>query len=165
MGLPPDPRRAGEHGRGARSVSIWAIVQRHDIEPSPRRSGPSWTEFLRSQATTMLACDFFTVDTVLLRRLYVLFFIELNSRRVYLTGITANPVGPWVTQQARNLSFVLAERDRPRGVPEVDHPYATRAHSWISPPSTSRRTMCSRSPGWLSESVGRESGAIRPSAR
>ena len=61
----------------------------------------------------MLACDIFTVDTVLLRRLYVLFFIELDTRRVYLTGITANPVGPWVVQQARNLTMVLAERVRP----------------------------------------------------
>jgi hypothetical protein len=60
----------------------------------------------------MLACDFFTVDTVLLRRLYVLFFIQVDTRRVYLSGVTANPVGEWVTQQARNLSWHLAERYR-----------------------------------------------------
>ena len=92
--------------------SVWAILRRHGIEPTPRRSGPTWAEFLRAQATTMLACDFFTVDTVLLRRLYVLFFIEIDTRRVHLSGVTANPVGEWVTQQARNLSFVLAERSR-----------------------------------------------------
>jgi hypothetical protein len=60
----------------------------------------------------MLACDFFTVDTVLLRRLYVLFFIEVNTRRVYVSGVTANPVGEWVTQQTHNLALHLAERSR-----------------------------------------------------
>ncbi|MGD0255914.1 MAG: integrase core domain-containing protein [Acidimicrobiales bacterium] len=61
----------------------------------------------------MLACDFFTVDTVLLRRLYVLFFMEIDTRRVYVTGITAHPVGKWVVQQARNLNSALAERVQP----------------------------------------------------
>jgi hypothetical protein len=92
---------------------VWAILRRHGVEPLPRRSGPTWSEFLHAQATTMLACDFFHVDTVLLRRLYVLFFIELDTRRVHLSGITANPVGEWVTQQARNVSFALAEQGHP----------------------------------------------------
>ena len=92
--------------------SVWAILRRHGIEPAPRRSGPTWSEFLRAQATNMLACDFFTVDTVLLRRLSVLFFIEIDTRQIYLSGVTGNPVGEWVTQQARNLSFVLAEGGR-----------------------------------------------------
>ena len=92
--------------------SVWAILRRHGIEPTPRRSGPTWAEFLRAQAATMLACDFFTVDTVLLRRLYVLFFIEIDTRRIYLCGVTSNPVGEWVIQQARNLSFALAGRSR-----------------------------------------------------
>jgi hypothetical protein len=106
------------HGELARTgvvlapSSVWAILCRHGIEPSPRRSGPSWSEFLHAPATTMLACDFFHVDTVLLRRIYVLFFIEIDSRKVYVAGITANPVGEWVTQQARNLSFILAEQTR-----------------------------------------------------
>jgi transposase len=76
--------------------SVWAILRRHGTGPAPRRSGPTWSEFLRAQATTMLACDFFTVDTVLLQRLYVLFFIAVDTRRIYLAGVTANPVGEWV---------------------------------------------------------------------
>ena len=93
--------------------SVWAVLHPHGIEPSPRRAGPTWAEFVRAQATTMLGCDFFTVDTVLLRRLYVLFFIEIDTRRVHLMGLTAKPAGEWVVQQAHNLSFVLAERTPP----------------------------------------------------
>jgi putative transposase len=93
--------------------SIWGILRRHGIEPSPRWIGPTWAEFLRAQASSMLACDFFTVDTVLLRRLYVLFFIEIDTRRIHLSGITASPLGAWVVQQARNLNSALAERARP----------------------------------------------------
>jgi transposase InsO family protein len=89
--------------------SVWAILKRHGIEPSPTRSGPSWAAFLRAHATALLACDFFTVDTVLLRRLYVLFFIEHGSRRVYLAGVTAGPTGLWVIQQARQLAWALGE--------------------------------------------------------
>jgi putative transposase len=93
--------------------SVWAILRRPGIDPTPSRTGPSWTAFLKSQASSMLACDFFTVDTVILRRLYVLFFIEVDTRRVYISGITANPTGAWVVQQARNLTMVLVERARP----------------------------------------------------
>ncbi|MGP0109733.1 MAG: integrase core domain-containing protein [Acidimicrobiales bacterium] len=74
------------------------------------RTGPSWKEFLRSQASSMLACDFFTVDTVLLKRLYVLFFFELDTRPVHVTGVTAHPIGSWVVQQARDLTMSLADR-------------------------------------------------------
>jgi putative transposase len=77
------------------------------LEPAPRRSGPTWREFLRQQAAGILACDFFTVETVSLRRLYVLFFIELESRRVHYAGCTANPTGAWVAQQARNLNLAV----------------------------------------------------------
>ena len=91
-------------------ASVWNILQRHGLDPSPGRSGPTWGEFLRAQATTMLACDFFTVDTVLLRRLYILFFIELETRKVFVTGVTAHPTGAWVVQQGRNLSFELSQR-------------------------------------------------------
>ncbi len=90
------------------------------LEPAPRRSGPTWQEFLRQQAAGIMACDFFTVETVSLRRLYVLFFIAHSSRRVWLAGCTANPSGAWVTQQARNLGldfsgqgvrFLIRDRD------------------------------------------------------
>ncbi len=70
-------------------TSVWNILRRHDLDPSPNRTGPTWGEFLKAQATTVLACDFFTVETVLLRRLYVLFFIELDARKVFVTGVTA----------------------------------------------------------------------------
>jgi len=90
--------------------SVWAILKRHGIEPSPRRAGPTWTEFLTAQAKGLIACDFFHVDTILLRRLYVLVFIHHDTRLVRIAGITSNPVTGWVTQQARNLSMELAEQ-------------------------------------------------------
>lgn len=93
--------------------SVWAILKRHGIEPSPRRSGPTWQEFLRAQAKGIVACDFFSVDTVLLRRLYVLVFIEIDSRLVRLAGVTATPKTAWVTQLARNVCSDLSERTTP----------------------------------------------------
>jgi hypothetical protein len=77
---------------------------------SRRRGAPDrWREFLRAQAASIVACDFFTVESVCLRRYYVLFFIAHGSRRVWLAGCTANPTGPWVTQQARNLGLNFSE--------------------------------------------------------
>jgi transposase InsO family protein len=102
------PRIAGELLKLGLRVSpstIRRILLANQLGPAPRRSGPSWRQFLRQQATTIIACDFFTVETLSLRRFYVLFFIELDSRRVHLAGCTTNPSGAWVTQQARNLSF------------------------------------------------------------
>ncbi|MGO8872786.1 MAG: hypothetical protein ACLQPH_15550 [Acidimicrobiales bacterium] len=93
--------------------SVWAVLRRHGLDPSPNRRGPTWGEFLKSQATSMLACDFFTVDTVQLRRLYVLFFVKLDTRTVFVTRITEHPTGPRVAQQARNLAYDLAERAQP----------------------------------------------------
>jgi putative transposase len=90
--------------------SVWNVLHRHGIEPAPRRASVSWREFLRQQAAAILECDFFTVETLWLRRFYVLFFIELSRRRVYLAGVTANPDGGWIVQQARNLTMTLAEQ-------------------------------------------------------
>ncbi len=89
------------------ATTIRSILRRSGLGPAPRRSGPSWSEFLRAQAEGVLACDFFTVETVFLKTLYVLFFIEIGSRRVHVTGSTTNPDGAVVTQQARNLAFDL----------------------------------------------------------
>ena len=83
---------------------------RAGVDPAPRRHGPSWRQFLTAQAHGIIACDVLTVETVLLRRLYVLIFIELADRRVHLAGVTAHPSGDWVTQQARNLLLDLDER-------------------------------------------------------
>jgi putative transposase len=94
------------------ATAIRSTLRRHRLDPAPRSTTSMWRTFLRQQAAGIIACDFFTVDTVWLRRLYVLFFIELDTRRVHLAGITPNPNGLWVTQQARNLLLALEERGR-----------------------------------------------------
>src|SRR6266498_1991085 len=90
--------------------SIRRVPRAHGIDPAPRRAPSSWRSFLRQQAAGIVACDFFTVDTIFLRRVYVLFFIEFGSRRVHLAGVTDHPTGLWVAQQARKLVVSLGER-------------------------------------------------------
>ena len=89
------------------ATTIRAALRTARAGPAPRRTGPSWTEFLRAQASGIIACDFFTVETARLRTLYVLVFIELGSRRIHLCPSTAHPDSAWVTQQARNLAMAL----------------------------------------------------------
>jgi putative transposase len=91
-------------------TSIRRLLAQAKLEPTPRRNGPSWGEFLRTQAASIVACDFFTVETAFLRRYYVFFFIVHASRRVWLAGCTTNPSGDWVTQQGRNLGLDFAEQ-------------------------------------------------------
>jgi putative transposase len=86
------------------------ILREAGLGPAGSRGGPSWRAFLQAQAQSMLAVDFFTVETIALQRLYALFFIELGSRRVHFAGCTANPTGPWVTEQARQFAWTLQER-------------------------------------------------------
>jgi putative transposase len=92
--------------------SVRAILVRHGLPPAPERDRLSWRRFLRQQAASMLACDFLTVETVTLTRIYVLFFVSLERRRVELVASTTNPDGRWVTQQARNLMMQLADGER-----------------------------------------------------
>ena len=90
--------------------TVWEILRAAGIDPAPRRSGPTWRQFLHAQAAGILAVDFLHVDTVLLKRVYVLVFIEHGTRRMRLGGVTANPTGDWTVQQARNLALTLGER-------------------------------------------------------
>jgi putative transposase len=90
--------------------TVWEILHAAGIDPAPRRSGPTWRQFLHAQAAGILAVDFLHVDTVLLKRLYVLVFIEHGTRRMNLGGVTAHPTGDWTAQQARNLALTLGER-------------------------------------------------------
>jgi putative transposase len=94
-------------GHRCSHLTVRKVLRRHGLHPAPRRSQRSWREFVRQHADQILATDFFTVDTVWLTRLYVLFFIEIGSRRIHLAGCTYSPNGAWVVQQARNLAWKL----------------------------------------------------------
>jgi len=89
------------------------LIRGAGLSPAGQRAAFTWSTFIRAQAASLIACDFFTVDTVRSRRLYVLFFIELGTRRVRLAGASQNPTGKWTAQQARNFAYTLAEGSRP----------------------------------------------------
>ncbi|MCP3910758.1 MAG: transposase [Actinomycetia bacterium] len=95
-------------GHHVASSTVWQILKTTGTDPAPERSDVTWSQFLHSQAA--VACDFFTVDTAMLHRYYVLFFIHLPTRQVFFAGVTANPTGAWTTQAARNLFLHHANR-------------------------------------------------------
>jgi transposase InsO family protein len=95
-------------GTRVSATTIAMLLRAHGIGPAPRR-GPTWSQFLRAQASGVIACDFFTVETAFLKTLYVLFFIEIGTRRVQVTVSTSNPDSVFVTQQARNLAMNLSD--------------------------------------------------------
>jgi len=97
-------------GHRLATSTVWQILHDAGIDPAPRRSGPTWRQFLTAQAEAILAVDFVSVDTILLRRIYVLVAVEHGCRRAHLLGVSAHPTGAWTTQAARNLLMDLADR-------------------------------------------------------
>jgi len=97
-------------GHRIAASTVWQILHDAGIDPAPRRTGPTWKQFLTAQARGILAADFVHVDTVLLRRIYALIVIEHGTRRANLAGVTAHPDGAWTKQAARNLLMDLGQR-------------------------------------------------------
>ncbi|MGM1058566.1 integrase core domain-containing protein [Saccharothrix sp. Mg75] len=97
-------------GHRIAASTVWQILHDAGIDPAPRRTGPTWKEFLTAQAQGIIAADFLHLDTVLGKRLYALAFLEHGTRRLHITGVTAHPTQAWTTQQARNLATDLGHR-------------------------------------------------------
>jgi transposase InsO family protein len=99
-------------GHDISATAIRTALRRSGVPPAPRRSGLFWSAFLRARAGAVLACDFFTVETVRLHIVHVLFVIDVQTRRVFLASCTAHPTAAWVTQPARNLCWRFDEARR-----------------------------------------------------
>ena len=110
MGLPQNPRGTGRPGSQDRGIDQMGDPQDQRHRPAPRRTGPAWPQFLRSQAEAILACDFFIVELLDGTQAHVLTVIEHATRRIRILGLTLHPTGEWTSQQARNLIMDLGEQ-------------------------------------------------------
>ena len=110
MGVSQDPRRDGGRGVKAAASTVWEILRNAGINPAPRRGEPTWSQFLRSQAESILACDFVTAELLDSTQAYVLAVIEHAASRIRILGVTQHPAGTWTAQQARNLLMDLGDQ-------------------------------------------------------
>jgi putative transposase len=153
-------------GHPIAASTVWQILHAAMIDPAPRRTGPTWKQFLTAQARGILAADFVHVDTVLLRRLYALILIEHGTRRVHLAGITANPDGAWASQAARNFLMDLGQRatsikflirDRAGQFTAPSTPRSRRKASGFSPAHRRRREQTRSAKGSSAPCAGSSS--------
>src|ERR1035437_4380149 len=143
MGLPPDSRRAGRPRVKVAASTAWEILKNAGIDPAPRRTAATWSQFLRSQAEAILACDFFTADLLDGTRAYVLAEIEHATRRIRILGVTPHPAGAWTAQQARNLIMDLSDHaDRVRFMIRDRGPDFTTAFDAVLAGAGIRTVLC-----------------------